>query len=166
VRFSLAGDPSGAVHTETYPDGFVYGSPPAITTQPVLTEQADGTRSATVAVSGDAAPAVRWQSSTDTTTWTDVPGQTSTTLDVPAVQVSTSFRAVATSCWSALDAAAYTAISDTVTVEPPGTAGQDGGRGLAATGASGVLTAVRVAVLLVAVGALALLVAVRRRRHT
>jgi hypothetical protein len=164
VRFSLAGDPSGAVHEKTYTDGFVYGSPPTITTQPVITGPGDGTRSATVAVSGDDTPAVRWQSSTDTTTWTDLPGQASSTLDVPAVKVSTAFRAVATSCWSALDPAAYTAISDTITVEPPGT-GQDGGQGLAATGATGVLTAVRVAVLLVTVGTLALLVTARRRRH-
>ncbi|MCL2787921.1 MAG: Ig-like domain-containing protein [Micrococcales bacterium] len=93
---------------------FTYDSPPGFTTQPVsATVPPGGVFTATVELSGDPTPNVRWQALSQWG-WVDVPGATGTVLRVtPAV--SSTFRAVATNCWTDLDEVAYTAYSGTVT---------------------------------------------------
>ncbi len=109
----------GATHTDTYPGGFVYGTAPAITAQPASdTIPNGGTFTATVGVTGDRAPAIKWQSSTDGgATWIDVPGAIGTTLTAPGLTSTIDYQAVATNCFGA----AYAATSNTVTatVLPP-----------------------------------------------
>lgn len=73
---------------------------PAVTTQPVSVATTAGADAVfTAAASGSPAPSVKWQSSTDGTTYADVAGATSATLTVPAVtlaQSGTQYRAVFT----------------------------------------------------------------------
>ncbi len=114
------------VHSATYFGGYFYGTVPSITAQPASdTILYDATFTATVGVAGDTAPTVQWQSSTDGgTIWTDVPGATGTTLTAPNVTVPTEYRAVATNCFGAGDAATSNAatanLQTTVTFDSRG----------------------------------------------
>jgi len=72
---------------------------PAVTTQPAATAtaRAGETVTLTAAASGTPTPTVRWQQSTNAgSTWTDIPGATSTTLSIAAPADGTQFRAVFT----------------------------------------------------------------------
>ncbi|MCL2787924.1 MAG: Ig-like domain-containing protein [Micrococcales bacterium] len=100
--------------TVTYPGGFTFGSPPVFTTQPVsATVPPGGVFTATVELSGDPAPNVRWQALSEWG-WVDVPGATSPVLTVNPT-LSSTYRAIASNCWTDLDESAYTAYSDTAT---------------------------------------------------
>ncbi|NKY22055.1 InlB B-repeat-containing protein [Cellulomonas denverensis] len=97
-------------HTQTYPNGFTYGSAPSITGEPTSGEvSADGAFSASVVVAGDPAPAVQWQQEKPDGNWVDLPGQTDSTLSITGVVDTTHYRAVATNCWGA-DAAVTSAV--------------------------------------------------------
>ena len=92
-------------------------SPPAITTQPADQTVNDG-QAATfaAAASGSPAPTVRWQVSSDGgSTWTDIPGATSTTLSftAAATQSGNRYRAVFTN-----DLGTATSAAATLTVRP------------------------------------------------
>jgi hypothetical protein len=67
-------------------------TPPVVTTQPVNeTVTAPAAATFTAAASGDPAPTVQWQASTDHgVTWANIPGATSTTLTVTPTSVSLS----------------------------------------------------------------------------
>ncbi|MCL2787050.1 MAG: Ig-like domain-containing protein [Micrococcales bacterium] len=100
---------------------FDFGKPPSVTAQPGSGRVvAGGTFTATVGVSGDPVPAVRWQSRIGVGAWADIPGVTGLTLTARPT-VSTEYRAVATNCWSEANASAFTAYSATAsaTVAPP-----------------------------------------------
>lgn len=102
--------------TTTFPGGFAYGSAPAITAQPSSGSLARGdVFTATVGVSGEDAPVIRWQQEGPSDAWTDVVGALGATLTVTELSEPTNFRAVATNCWG--EAAA--AISTTITVDIP-----------------------------------------------
>ena len=81
-------------------DDFRFGNPPTISTVPpsgvVVT---GGVFTTSVVATGDPAPSVKWQSRAGAGGWADVPGATGSTLTVRPL-VDTSYRAVATSCWS------------------------------------------------------------------
>ena len=161
--------PTSVERTETYPDGFVYGSPPAITRS--TSQIVGGALTTTIEVSGDDTPTVQWQTSSDATTWADLPGQTSTTLTVPNATAGTSYRAVVANCWSTLDVTTYTALSDVVVtaLDDPSTPGSPADDAsppagpLAATGPAGVRGALTAAVVLLVTGAV--LLVLRRRAH-
>ena len=68
-------------------------TPPTITTQPVDTTVDDGhTATFTGAASGSPEPAVKWQESSDGSTWSDIPGATSTTLSFGATVSQNGYR--------------------------------------------------------------------------
>lgn len=73
---------------------------PTVTLQPEpITVVAGDPASFTAAATGDPAPTVQWQSSTDGTTWTDLPGATEPTYVTPsraAADTCTRYRAVFT----------------------------------------------------------------------
>ncbi|MCL2787624.1 MAG: Ig-like domain-containing protein [Micrococcales bacterium] len=111
VRYHGANQPSSTV---TFPGGFTFGSPPSFTAQPVsATLPPGGVFTASVEARGDPVPNVRWQVLTGRT-WVDVPGATGTVLRARPT-ASTTYRAVATNCWTDLEKSAYTAISATTT---------------------------------------------------
>ncbi len=131
-------DPAGVVRSVVDADGFVFGAPPSIVSEPVsATVAAGGTFTATVDTSDDCKTDVQWQASTDGTTWTDLPGQTAEVLTVAGVATTTHFRALVTNCWTVRDPA-YMATSAvvTVTVEQAG-GGGDGGNGAGGNGGAG-----------------------------
>ncbi|MGA4669818.1 ExeM/NucH family extracellular endonuclease [Propionibacteriaceae bacterium Y1923] len=85
---------------------------PAVTTQPQAAQAEIGDDvSFTAAASGEPAPTVQWQSSTDGTTWTDLAGETSTTLTLTGVtlaQDGTRYRAVFTNSTGSVETTAVT----------------------------------------------------------
>jgi hypothetical protein len=90
---------------------------PAVTTQPADTTVSVGASATfTAAASGSPAPTVKWQSSTNGTTWTDVSGATSATLTVAnttLAQSGTKYHAVFTNT-----AGSATSDAATLTVSP------------------------------------------------
>ncbi len=107
---------------------------PAVVRQPASVTGAVGTTvtlTATATAAGAPAPSVRWQRSTDGTTWTDVPGATGTSLDVVVPTGSESYRAVFTN-------AAGTVVSTVAVVSgPAGVPGGRSGSGPAGGGSAG-----------------------------
>ncbi|MCL2788082.1 MAG: Ig-like domain-containing protein [Micrococcales bacterium] len=98
---------------------FAHGQPPAITSQPTSGQILVGEEfTATVGVSGDPVPSVHWQSRVGEGSWADVPGANALTLTTWPT-VSTEYRAVATNCWSYLNASAFTAYSTVASVTVP-----------------------------------------------
>lgn len=173
VRFTQFGAPG----SQTFPAGFVFGTAPAVLTQPAsATVTAGSVFRAEAAASGDDVPAVRWQRSADGgTTWTDVPGATDTALAVTPAET-TSYRAVFANC---LGTAVSEAAVATVTAAGPGGGGNGGGGNgggsgsghgsgstgpLAATGSSVSAAVLPGALAAVAVGTGLLLLIARRRR--
>ena len=96
---------------------------PAITTQPTDKNVIVGqTATFSAAASGTPAPDVKWQSSTDGTTYTDIAGATSASYTTSALAVADSgkkFRAVFTNtAGTATTNAATLTVTDTTPVEP------------------------------------------------
>lgn len=115
---------------------------PAITTQPAdKTVLPDQSAVFTAAASGSPAPTVKWQSSTDGTTWSDVAGATSDTLTVSNVQLAqsgTKYQAVYTnSAGTATTSAATLTVTNVVPTEPTGS---DAGKVTIADPADGATT--------------------------
>ena len=109
-------DLTGQAQSATYPNGFIYGSAPVITTEPSSGDVSnDGSFRASVEVAGDAAPSLQWQQQASDGTWTDLPGQTGATLTVAVLTKTASFRVVATNCWGA----EYAATSEVITATVP-----------------------------------------------
>ncbi|QIM15702.1 hypothetical protein G7067_03555 [Leucobacter insecticola] len=97
--------------TQTFVDGYTYGTAPVITTHPADVEiDAGSAASFTAAASGDEAPTVQWQRKTSTGSWTDVSGATSTTLNVASADAFTgdSYRAVFSNGLGSVDTNAAT----------------------------------------------------------
>lgn len=89
----------GATSTATFEDGFTFGTPPVVVNQPVGGAIATG-GSATLesTASGDDTPTVQWQvASSEAGPWTNVSGETSSTLEVTP-ETSSFYRAVFTNC--------------------------------------------------------------------
>ncbi|WP_438353959.1 hypothetical protein [Microbacterium sp. CJ88] len=109
------------------------GVAPAFTTQPAsATVTAGATATFTVAASGTPAPTLKWQSSTDGTTWADIAGATSASYTTPATAVADSgkkFRAIATN-GTAPDATSNVATLtvNAVKTEPTQPTGSDAGK--------------------------------------
>lgn len=115
---------------------------PAITTQPADKTVLPGQSAVfTAAASGSPAPTVKWQSSTDGTTWSDVAGATSDTLTVSNVQLAqsgTKYQAVYTnSAGTATTSAATLTVTNVVPTEPTGS---DAGKVTIADPADGATT--------------------------
>lgn len=95
---------------------------PAVTTQPTSVSATAGADAVfTAAASGSPAPSVKWQSSTDGTTYADVAGATSATLTVPAVtlaQSGTQYRAVFTNSAGSVTTNAVQLTVSAAIVEP------------------------------------------------
>jgi hypothetical protein len=100
----------------------VVGTTPTVTTQPAdATVTTGDTATFTTAATGDPAPTVQWQLSTDDTTWNNVTGATATTLTVPDTTLAMNgnqYRAVFTNTFGGTG---HTASSDpaTLTVTAP-----------------------------------------------
>lgn len=117
VSWTLYGTPA----SQTFPGGFFYGTAPAITGQPASSTISSGdTASLVAAASGDSAPTVQWQSSTDPAgPWTDIAGATSETFDAAPTET-TSYRAVFTNCnGEAITEVATIEVEEPVVVTPP-----------------------------------------------
>ena len=168
VTYSYTTAP-GTNLVDTVSNGFTYGSAAGVSNPtPTVT---DTTVTATVTVTGDSTPGVQWQSSTGGA-WTNLSGQTTGTLSVARPTVATSYRAVATNCWTG------EAISGTFTVQPAdsgfGGSGGSGGSGdtgkkpgapgkpMPPTGASGIYLGLWTVALLLSAGAVLLVARVRR----
>lgn len=170
----------GQARTVTYSNGFSYGAPPVVTTEPGSADlpAQGGMFTATAEASGDDAPAVQWQQQNSDGSWSDIPGANSTTLSTP-VTATTSFRAVFTNCWVTEGAVAPTVSSSvataqvaTVTPAPtattptaPPTTATPGAGDLASTGAS-VLSWMVGAAALVLIGGATIIVLRRRLNHS
>ncbi|MBN8882038.1 MAG: putative Ig domain-containing protein, partial [Salana multivorans] len=106
VRFTIVDEPTGPVAVA-----------PVVTTQPTArTVVAGESVSFTAAATGDPEPTVRWESSTDGTTWAPVAGATSATLSLSSTttaQSGTRYRAVFTN-----GAGSATSDAATLTVRP------------------------------------------------
>ncbi|MFB9955188.1 RCC1 domain-containing protein [Cellulomonas denverensis] len=170
----------GPVQQQTTPDGFSYGTLPAIVDQPESVQVgARGSATVSVTVTGDDAPTIQWQSRTGTGPWTDLAGETADSLTVTPAATE-DVRAVVTNCLGSVtsDAATLTVAAGPGTrphadpatpagpAGPAGTTpadpGSTGVRTLAITGgeAAGIAG---IAALLTAAGTL--LVLGRRRAH-
>lgn len=100
---------------------------PAITTQPADKTVLPGNSAVfTAAASGSPTPTVKWQSSTDGTTWSDVADATSDTLTVSNAQLSqsgTKYQAVySNSAGTATTSAATLTVTNVEPAEPTGSA--------------------------------------------
>jgi hypothetical protein len=100
-------------------------SAPAVTNQPDdETVNAGDNASFQAAASGSPSPSIKWQVSTDGTTWTDIPGGTHSTLSLHSVQASDNgnqYRAVFTNNAGSVTSDAATLTVDyapTVTTDP------------------------------------------------
>ncbi len=117
-----------AKQSNTYTKGYQYGSAPVVTLDPTsvtLTkdELTDGQQvTFETAGTGDEEPTIQWQESTDGTTWADLAGATTTTLDVAALPALSGhqFRAVFTNpLGSATSQPATLTITEKGSVTPP-----------------------------------------------
>ncbi len=92
--------------------------PPAITTQPVDQTVTDGSSATfTAAASGSPVPTVKWQVSSDGSTWADIPGVTNTTVSfTPSIsQSGNRYRAVFANAYGA----ATTNVASLIVQAPP-----------------------------------------------
>ena len=95
VDVSVEYEQYGTTRTETHPDGHTYGTAPTVVADPgPATLPTGGQVTLAASATGDDAPTVRWQHH-DPTGWSDLPGATTTTLDVTTPG---EYRAVFTNC--------------------------------------------------------------------
>ncbi|WP_164479115.1 RCC1 domain-containing protein [Nakamurella antarctica] len=109
---------------EVFPAAFTFGTAAAVTTQPIAgaLPAGGGNFAASVAFSGDDAPAVQWQSSvTGADPWTNIAGATSANSALPITNT-TFIRAAGTNCYGqVLSASAQVTVAAAVVnpVVPP-----------------------------------------------
>jgi len=96
VTYTLEGE----TKTETYTDGFVYGSPPERTVEPesAVLPAGGGIFTTTAEANGNDDPTIQWQQQLSDGTWEDIDGSVSTELSL-TVTKTTWFRAVFSNCW-------------------------------------------------------------------
>ena len=89
----------GATSSETFENGFTYGTTPTVVIQPENRTIATGSSTTLESTAtGDDTPTVQWQMASDAAgPWVDVAGQTASTIEV-APESSSFYRAVFTNC--------------------------------------------------------------------
>lgn len=89
----------GATSSATFEDGFTFGTPPAVVNHPASGAIATGgSTTLESTASGDDIPTVQWQVASDEAgPWTDISGETASTLTVTP-ETSSFYRAVFTNC--------------------------------------------------------------------